>query len=78
MHKNGNSRTGRQFLMVLAAGVSGLGGAGIVLLGPAVSAVLGGALPLAVVGFAWAVVFSARDEPFRRLLKLVRAFWRER
>jgi hypothetical protein len=78
MHKSGKSRIRRHLRMGLAAGVSGLGGAGIVLLGPAAAAVLGGGLLLAVVAFAWAVVFSVRDEPFQRLLALVKAFWRDR
>jgi hypothetical protein len=71
MHKSEKSGIRRRFRFVLAAAASGLGGAGIVLLGPAAAAVLGGILALAV-------VFSTRDEPFQRLLKLVKALWRDR
>lgn len=67
----------RQVRLVLAAGVSGLGGAGMVLLGPA-GVVLGALLLLAVMGFAGAVVFSRREEPIQRVLKLIKAFLRDR
>ena len=68
----------RQIQVALAVGVSGLGGAGVVLLGPAAAGILGGMLLLAMLAFAWAVVFSSRDEPSQRLLELIRAFWRDR
>ena len=67
----------RQVRVVLAAGISGLGGAGMLLLGPA-GAVLGALLLLAVVGLAGAVVFSRRDEPIQRVLELIKALWRDR
>lgn len=65
----------RQVRLALAAGVSGLGGAGMVLLGPA-GVVLGALFLLAFFGFAGAVVFSRRDEPIQRVLKLIKAFLR--
>jgi hypothetical protein len=67
----------RQFRVVLAAGVSGLGGVGVVLLGPA-GLVLGALFLLAVIVFAGAVVFSRREEPIQRVLKLIKALWRDR
>jgi hypothetical protein len=66
----------RRFRVGLAAGVSCLGGAGVVLFGPAGVVILGASMGLVVVGFAWAVVFSPRDEPSRRLVKLIKAVWR--
>ncbi len=67
----------RQIRVVIAAGMSGLGGAGMVLLGP-VGLVLGSLVLLAVMGFAGAVVFSRREEPIQRVLKLIKALWRDR
>ena len=65
----------RQFRVVLAVG--GLGGAGMVVLGPA-GVVIGVVLVLVLLGFAVAVVFSRRDEPIQRVLKLIKALWRDR
>ncbi len=65
----------RRFRVGLAAGVSGLGGAGIVVFGPVGVAVLVALVVLALVAFAWAVVFSPRDEPSQRLVELIKAFW---
>lgn len=67
----------RQFRVVLAAGVSGLGGVGVVLLGP-VGLVLGALFLLAVIAVAGAVVFSRREEPIQRVLKLIKALRRDR
>lgn len=67
----------RQVRVVLAAGISALGGAGMVLLGPA-GVGLGALLLLAVMVFAGAVVFSRREEPIQRVLKLIKALWRDR
>ena len=68
----------RQVRVVLAAGISGVGGAGMVLLGP-VGLVLGTLLLLlAVLVFTVAVVFSRREEPIQRVLKLIKALWRDR
>lgn len=67
----------RQFRLVIAAGVSGLGGAGMALLGP-VGLVFGSLVLLALMGFAGAVVFSRREEPVQRVLKLIKALWRDR
>jgi hypothetical protein len=67
----------RQFRVVLAAGISGLGGAGMVMLGPA-GLILGALFLLAVIVFAGAVVFSRRDEPIQRVLELIKALWRDR
>jgi hypothetical protein len=67
----------RRVRVVLAAGISGLGGAGMVLLGPA-GLVLGALFLLAVIMFACAVVFSRREEPIQRVLKLIKALWRDR
>jgi hypothetical protein len=68
----------RSFGFVVAAGASGLGGAGMILLGQAGAAVLGGLLLLALLAFTSAVIFSSRDEPSKRLRKLIKAFWRGR
>lgn len=71
-------RLRRRFKVVLAAVSSTLGGAGMVSLGPAGAIVLGGLLILALLGLAWAVVFSPRDEPSQRLRELIEAFRRGR
>jgi hypothetical protein len=57
--------------------VVGLGGAGLVALGPA-GAMIATVLLLVLVGFTGAVVFSRREEPIKRLLKLIKALWRDR
>jgi hypothetical protein len=67
----------RQFRVVLTAGISGLGGVGLMLLGPA-GLVLGALFVVALVVFAGAVVFSRREEPIQRVLKLIKALWRDR
>lgn len=73
MRKRETFRT--QFRLVLAAGISGLGGAGMVLLGRSGAVLIGGLVLLALLGLTSAVVFSSRDEPSQRLLKLIKAFW---
>ena len=73
MRKNGTLR--RQIRFVLA--VSGFGGAGMVLLGP-VGLVLGALLLFAMMVFAGAAVFSRREEPMQRVLKLIKALLRKR
>jgi len=75
MHKKETLR--RQVRVALAAGISALCGAGMMLLGPA-GAVLGALLLIALLGFAGAVVFSRRDEPIQRVLELIKALWRDR
>lgn len=67
----------RQFRVALAAGISGLSGVGMVLLGPA-GVLLGVLVLISMVGFAVAVVFSRREEPIQRVLKLIKALWRDR
>jgi hypothetical protein len=47
------------------------------LLGPA-GLVLGALFVVALVVFAGAVVFSRREEPIQRVLKLIKALWRDR
>ncbi|GAB1512235.1 hypothetical protein [Actinophytocola sp. KF-1] len=71
-----NNKTLRRGTRLVLA-ISGFGGAGMVLLGPA-SLVLGALLLLALVVFAGAVVFSRREEPIQRVLKLIKALWRKR
>ncbi len=58
MQKKEKPRIQLRFRLALAAGLSGLGGASVILLGPAAAALLSVLLLLAVVALAWAVVFS--------------------
>jgi len=76
MQKKEKPRIQLRFRIALAAGLSGLGGAGMVLLGPAAAALLGVLLLLAIVALAWAAVFSTREEPSERLLRLIKALRR--
>jgi hypothetical protein len=71
-----NEMLRRRVRWLLTASVSGVGGAGMVLLGPVGATVLGGLLLLALLGLTSAVVFSPRDEPIQRLLDLIKALWR--
>jgi len=66
----------RQFRAWFIAGGGVLGGAGVFSFGPAAAMVLCGLLLLGLLVFAWAVVFSSRDEPAQRLQKLIKALWR--
>jgi hypothetical protein len=50
----------------------------MILLGQTGAVVLGGLLLLALLVFTSAVIFSSRDEPSKRLRKLIKAFWRGR
>lgn len=65
----------RRFRQMLAFGVGGLGGAGMMLLGRVGAVVLGVVVLLALLGLMAAVVFSRRDEPTQRLLELIKVFW---
>lgn len=62
--------------LVVAAGATGIGGAGIVFAWETSAVVVGGVVLLAVLGVTSAAVFSSRPEPSQRLLELIRALWR--
>jgi hypothetical protein len=71
-------RLRRQVKVALGAAGTVVGGVGMVSLGPVGAAVLGSLLLFALLGLAWAVVFSPRDEPAQRLRELIEAFRRKR
>ncbi|HEY0449284.1 hypothetical protein [Actinophytocola sp.] len=79
MHENekthATTRPQLRFVAKLVAGLSGLGsvGVGLWLLGPAASYFLGLLLLLATVGLTWTAVFSPREEPIKRLERLIKA-----
>lgn len=64
----------RKFRVLLATGASG--SAGMVLLGATTAVVIIGLVLLGLLILMSAVVFSSRDEPSKRLLKLIKALWR--
>jgi hypothetical protein len=64
----------RHFRVRIVAGLTGLGGTGCTLwlLGPAASYQLGMLLVLGLIGLTWTTIFSSREEPSRRLRKLIK------
>jgi hypothetical protein len=68
-------RPGLSSRVRFAAGLCGLGGVGLCLgaVGPAAGYIAGLLLLLANVFLFWATIFSSREEPNKRLARLIRA-----
>ena len=74
------TRTQSRFPVGLTVGLGGLSGIGVSLwlLGPAAGYVLGLLLLLVNLCLVWTAIFSSREEPSQRLLRLIKALRRRR